>query len=538
MRNKGAAGIDRMDCARLLGYLLEHKDALTESIRQRTYRPTPVRRVEIPKDNGKKRLLGIPTVVDRMIQQSIAQVLTPIYERQFSQGSFGFRPNRGAKDALVRVTEIVGEGYRYAVGIDLERFFDTVNHAKLIEILQRTIKDDAVVSLIHRYLNAGVMIGAKVEPTREGTPQGGPLSPLLANVLLNELDKELERRGHPFVRYADDGLIFCKSRRAAERVRDSITVFIENRLKLKVNREKTECAYIGRLKYLGYGFYVSSGKCRLRLHEKSEAKLRRKLKHITSRSNGMGYEQRKTALRNYLQGWTEYFNLADIRSSGIIVRGKYITITKVELVEAADRYDAISVTIGADGIATFSSSKHHSFAAAGITPYYASAAADGNVTLTPIADKTTWGYQGYILKGAEGTYTIPVVTSNDDATYPSGTNYLKGTDDYSRDLSASTASECRYIFAKNGSTIGFYYLNSSYTLAAHKAYLQTNSDIRSSPGAVEMRFLDAMGGTTAIQTLRSAADSSTEDCYTLSGLRVAKPTKGIYVVNGKKIIVK
>ena len=319
MRNNGAAGIDRMDCDRLLSYLLEHKAALTESIRQRTYRPNPVSRVEIPKDNGKKRLLGIPTVVDRMVQQAIAQVLTPIYERQFSDGSYGFRPKRGAKQAMVRVTEIVNEGCRYAVGIDLERFFDTVNHAKLIEILQRTIKDDAVISLIHRYLNAGVMIGTKVEPTREGTPQGGPLSPLLANVLLNELDKELERRGHPFVRYADDGLIFCKSRRAAERVRDSITVFIEGKLKLKVNREKTKCAYIGRLKYLGYGFYVSNGKCRLRLHEKSEAKLRRKLKQLTSRSNGMGYEQRKTALRNYLRGWVEYFNLADMGSKVAVI---------------------------------------------------------------------------------------------------------------------------------------------------------------------------------------------------------------------------
>ena len=314
MSNKGAAGIDKMSCDRLLGYLLEYGDALTESNRQRTYRPNPVRRVEIPKEGGKMRLLGIPTTVDRMIQQAIAQVLTPIYECQFSDGSFGFRPNRGAKEALVRVTEIVGEGYRYAVGIDLERFFDTVNHAKLIEILQRTIKDDAVISLVHRYLNAGVMIGTKAEPTREGTPQGGPLSPLLANVLLNELDKELERRGHPFVRYADDGLIFCKSLRAAERVRDSITVFIEDKLKLKVNREKTECAYIGKLKYLGYGFYMRDGKCRLRLHEKSEAKLRRRLKQITSRSNGMGYEQRKTALRSYLRGWTEYYNLADMVS--------------------------------------------------------------------------------------------------------------------------------------------------------------------------------------------------------------------------------
>ena len=313
-RNGGAAGIDKMDCAGLLGYLLEHKAELTESIRGRTYRPNPVRRVEIPKDNGRKRQLGIPTVVDRMIQQAIAQVLTPIYERQFSQGSYGFRPHRGAKQALVKATEIVGQGYRYAVDIDLERFFDTVNHAKLIEILQRSVKDDAVISLIHRYLNAGVMIGGTLEATREGTPQGGPLSPLLANILLNELDHELEKRGHPFVRYADDCLIFCKSRRAAERVKGSITKFIEGTLKLKVNREKTECAYIGRLKFLGYGFYVRNGQCRLRLHRKSEAKLRRKLKSLTSRSNGMSYTERKRALRDYLRGWTEYYNLADMGS--------------------------------------------------------------------------------------------------------------------------------------------------------------------------------------------------------------------------------
>ena len=172
-RNGGAAGVDSMDCDRLLGYLLEHKEELADSIRQRTYSPNPVRRVEILKDNGKKCLLGIPTVVDRMIQQTIAQVLIPISERQFSQGGYGFRPNRGAKQVLVQVTEIVNQGYRYAVDIDLERFFDTVNHAKLLEILQRTLKDDAVISLIHRYLNAGVMIGSEVERTREGTPQGG-----------------------------------------------------------------------------------------------------------------------------------------------------------------------------------------------------------------------------------------------------------------------------------------------------------------------------------------------------------------------------
>lgn len=311
-RNGGAAGVDKMDCDRLLGYLIEHGEELKGRIRRRTYRPHPVRRVEIPKDNGGKRQLGIPTVVDRMFQQAIAQVLSPIYERQFSEGSYGFRPRRGGKKALIAATKIVEQGYRYAVDIDLERFFDTVNHARLIEILQRTIKDDAVISLIHRYLNAGVMKDGKYEPSEDGTPQGGPLSPLLANIMLNELDKELERRGHPFVRYADDGLIFCRSKRAADRVTESISKFIEGRLKLKVNREKTEAAYIGRLKFLGYGFYVRNGKCRLRLHQKTEARLRRRLRAITSRSNGMGYAKRKDTLRDYLRGWAEYYNLADM----------------------------------------------------------------------------------------------------------------------------------------------------------------------------------------------------------------------------------
>lgn len=311
-RNGGAAGVDRMDCDRLPGYLMEHGEELKERIRQRTYRPNPVRRVEIPKDNGGKRQLGIPTVVDRMFQQAIAQVLSPIYERQFREGSYGFRPGRGGKKAVIAATKIVEQGYRYAVDIDLERFFDTVNHAKVIEILQRTIKDDAVISLIHRYLNAGIMKDGKFEPSEEGTPQGGPLSPLLANIMLNELDKELERRGHPIVRYADDGLIFCGSERAAERVKESISKFIERDLKLKVNREKTEVAYIGRLKFLGYGFYVRKGKCRLRLHQKTEARLRRRLKAITLRSNGMGYGRRKAILRQYLRWWTGYYNLADM----------------------------------------------------------------------------------------------------------------------------------------------------------------------------------------------------------------------------------
>ena len=239
----------------MLPYLKLHKDELIESLLTGKYKPMPVRRVEIPKDNGKTRKLGIPTLVDRVIQQSIAQVLTPLYEPQFSDGSYGFRPNRGAQDALKKAQSYLNDGYEYAVGIDLERFFDTVNQSYLIELLSHTIKDGRVISLIHKYLYAGVMIDGVYHPTTEGTPQGGPLSPLLSNIVLNELDKELERRGHPFVRYADDSLIFCKSKRGAERVCEGLTHYIEKKLHLKVNREKTEVGYILGMKYLGYSFY-------------------------------------------------------------------------------------------------------------------------------------------------------------------------------------------------------------------------------------------------------------------------------------------
>ena len=239
MRNKGCGGIDKMSCEQLLPWLLTNKDELIRSLMDGSYRPNPVKRVEIPKDNGKMRLLGIPTVVDRLVQQAINQVLTPIYENQFSKTSYGFRPRRGCHDALRGAQRIINEGYIYVVDLDLERFFDTVSHSKLIEILSRTIKDGRVVSLIHKYLRSGVMNKGLFEASEEGTPQGGPLSPLLSNIMLNELDKELERRGLPFVRYADDSMIFCKSKRAAMRVKESITRFIENALYLKVNKEKT-----------------------------------------------------------------------------------------------------------------------------------------------------------------------------------------------------------------------------------------------------------------------------------------------------------
>jgi len=253
--NKGAGGVDKMGTSELLPYLTLHQAELIEKIKSGKYKPTAVRRVEIPKDNGKKRQLGIPTVVDRFIQQAISQVLMEEYEPLFSDNSFGFRPNRSTQDALKRVQQYAEEGYCYCVDLDLERFFDTVNHSKLIQVLSETIKDGRVVSLIHKYLNAGVMVRHKYEETTEGVPQGGPLSPVLSNIILNELDKELERRGHPFVRYADDCIVLVKSLRATERVRDSIANFVEKKLFLKVNKEKTVMGTLSGKKFLGYSFY-------------------------------------------------------------------------------------------------------------------------------------------------------------------------------------------------------------------------------------------------------------------------------------------
>lgn len=309
--NKGSGGIDKMSCEQLLAWLLANKNELTSSLQQGTYRPNPVRRVEIPKDNGKKRLLGIPTVVDRLVQQAINQALPPIYERQFSRTSYGFRPKRSCHSALRKAQEIIESGYRYVVDLDLERFFDTVNHSKLIEILSRTITDGRVVSLIHRYLSSGVITRGLFEASEEGTPQGGPLSPLLSNIMLNELDKELELRGHPFVRYADAAMIFCKSKRAARRVKSSITRFIEGKLFLKVNREKTVVSYVRGVKFLGYSFYVNKGKCLLAVHPKT--KMKAKLKELTSRSNGWGYELRKQKLKEYILGWIGYYHLGQIK---------------------------------------------------------------------------------------------------------------------------------------------------------------------------------------------------------------------------------
>ena len=312
-RNKGAGGVDKMEVESLKDYLVANKDELTTSILRGKYRPNPVRRVEIPKDNGQKRQLGIPTVMDRVVQQAIAQVLIPLYEPQFSDHSYGFRPKRNAHQALQKCRKYITEGYGYAVDLDLEKFFDKVNHSKLIEVLSRTIKDGRVVSLIHKYLNAGVQVGGSFEDSEMGVPQGGPLSPLLSNIMLNELDKELERRGHKFVRYADDMVILCRSKRSAERVMESIIRFIEDKLFLKVNREKSQNVPITKVKFLGYSFYKTKGEGRLRIHPKSVSKMKTKLKELTSRSNGWGNTRRKETLRQYIIGWVNYFKLADMQ---------------------------------------------------------------------------------------------------------------------------------------------------------------------------------------------------------------------------------
>lgn len=318
-RNKGAGGTDQMQVESLKDYLVENKDELIAAIFRGSYRPNPVRRVDIPKDNGQTRQLGIPTVVDRVIQQAVAQALSPLYEPKFSPHSYGFRPKRNAHQALEECRKYITAGYGYAVDLDLEKFFDKVNHSKLIEVLSRTVKDGRVVSLIHKYLNAGVQVGSQFEASEAGVPQGGPLSPLLSNIMLNELDKELERRGHKFVRYADDIVILCKNKRGAERVMRSVIRFIEDKLFLKVNREKSQVAPISKVKFLGYSFYKTKGEGRLRIHPKSVEKMKARIKELTSRSNGWGNERRKQALRQYIVGWVNYFKLADMQKLLIAV---------------------------------------------------------------------------------------------------------------------------------------------------------------------------------------------------------------------------
>jgi RNA-directed DNA polymerase len=311
-KNGGSHGVDGMKAEELLTHLKQHGNKLKREILECKYRPQPVRRVKIPKPDGGVRMLGVPTVVDRLIQQVIAQVLTPIFEKEFSDYSYGFRPGKSAQDAIKQAQVYINEGYTTVVDIDLENFFDRVNHDKLMYLLSRRILDKRLLRLIRRYLESGVMVGGLVSPSREGTPQGGPLSPLLSNVVLHELDMELERREHRFCRYADDCNIYVKSKRAGERVMSSVTQFIEQRLKLKVNRDKSAVDYVNRRKFLGFSFYRRTGEYRIRVDAKSIKRLKDRLRLLTSRSNGWSMDARIYRLNLLIRGWVNYFGLADM----------------------------------------------------------------------------------------------------------------------------------------------------------------------------------------------------------------------------------
>jgi RNA-directed DNA polymerase len=312
-RNGGSHGVDGMKVEELLPYLKQQGDQIRQDLLCGKYRPQPVRRVEIPKPDGGIRLLGVPTVVDRMIQQAIAQVLTPVFEREFSDYSYGFRPGKSAHEAIKQAQVYINEGYTTVVDIDLEKFFDRVNHDKLMYLLSKRIEDKRLLRLIRRYLESGIMIGGLVSPSREGTPQGGPLSPLLSNVMLHELDMELERRGHRFCRYADDCNCYVKSRRAGDRVMTSITRFIEQRLKLKVNRNKSAVDYVDRRKFLGFSFYKREDEYRIRVDAKSIKRLKDKLRLLTSRRMGCSMDARIYRLNQVIRGWVNYYSLADMR---------------------------------------------------------------------------------------------------------------------------------------------------------------------------------------------------------------------------------
>lgn len=312
VRNKGAAGVDGMEYKALLSHLRKNGERIKESIRNQTYKPMPVKRIEIPKEDGSKRKLGIPTVTDRTIQQAAAQVLTPIYEEKFHDNSYGFRPQKSAQQAVLKAVEYMNEGCNWIVDIDLEKFFDTVNHDKLISILNKEIKDGKILSLIRKLLVSGVMVGTQVEETEMGTPQGGNLSPLLANIMLNELDWELEWRGLRFVRYADDCIILVKSRKAAKRVMESVTRYIETKLLLKVNRQKSKIGRPKEIKYLGFTFYKYK-EYKPRAHKKSVDKIVRKLKLLTTRKWGVSNAYKAKKVSELIRGWVNYFKIGDIR---------------------------------------------------------------------------------------------------------------------------------------------------------------------------------------------------------------------------------
>lgn len=314
--NKGAAGIDGMKVEELRGYMNANWPGIKQSILERSYRPAPVRRVEIPKPNGGVRKLGIPTAVDRTLQQSIVQILTPIFETEFQENSYGFRPGRSCEQAVLKLLEYLNEGYEWIVDIDLEKFFDNVPQDKLMSYVGRVIHDPDTESLIRKYLKSGVMENGMYEATELGTPQGGNLSPLLSNVMLNELDKELVKRGLRYVRYADDCVIAVRSGASANRVMHTITKWIEQKLGLKVNTTKTHVSRPSKLKYLGFGFYKSSQtkQWTARPHETSVEKFQRKLKKLCKRSWSISMTDRIAMLNSVTRGWISYFAIGAMKS--------------------------------------------------------------------------------------------------------------------------------------------------------------------------------------------------------------------------------
>lgn len=305
--NRGAPGIDGQSIAEAHAWLRTNWTTLRESLLMGTYQPLPLRRKAIPKPSGGERLLGIPAVVDRVIQQAMAQVLGPIFDPGFSESSFGFRPRRSAHGALRQVQAFLRKGYRIAVDLDIEKFFDRVNHDVLMARVARKVADQLILSLIGRYLRAGVLVGDIVQPTVEGTPQGGPLSPLLANILLDDLDKELERRGLRFARYADDALILVKSTRAGERVMASLKRYLADELRLTVNEQKSRVAPTNECVFLGFTFRGS----KLRWSERAFADFRYRLKRLTGRSWGISMRERLQRLGQYLRGWMGYFGISE-----------------------------------------------------------------------------------------------------------------------------------------------------------------------------------------------------------------------------------
>ena len=306
-RNGGAPGIDGMRVEELRPYLKEHWLEIRAALDQQTYKPSPVQRVERPKPEGGVRQLGIPTVLDRFLQQAMAQALTPLFERMFSNHSYGFRPGRSAHQAVKQAQAYVQAGYEWVVDIDLEKFFDRVNHDMLMARVARVVKDKRVLKLIRAYLNSGVMVGGVVRVTEEGTPQGGPLSPLLSNIMLDDLDKELEKRGHKFVRYADDCNIYVRTPRAGERVMESVKGFLEKKLRLKVNPKKSKVDRATRVKFLGFSFYKRKGEVLIRVANRSLERFREKLRRLTKRTRSGKLEDVIQEINVYTMGWIGYF---------------------------------------------------------------------------------------------------------------------------------------------------------------------------------------------------------------------------------------